>query len=993
MDMTALKPWYKIVTPREDLRDGRPLDASEFAVHLDQVRDGSAQEDYQNPERFLERTYLTRNLLALSSEVVRRLSGEKTGTSSVFNMATQFGGGKTHALTLLYHLAKNGTAAENWPGVSRIKEKAGIAGIPQAETAVFVGSEFDSVHGRGGDGTPLRKTPWGEIAYQLSGEEGFRMVEEHEKQMIAPAGDVIRKFLPQNRPCLILLDELMNYISRNRKSGLAGQFYNFIQNLSETVRGRDNAVLVASVPASELEMTAEDRSDYERFKKLLDRLGKAMIISAESETSEIIRRRLFEWDLRLQGSNGRVLLPREAERVCNEYADWVSEHRQQVPNWFADNAGDAFRATYPFHPMVLSVFERKWQELPRFQQTRGILRLLALWVADAYQKGFTGNLKDPLICPGSAPLEDENFRAAVFEQLGESRLEGALTTDICGRKESHAVRLDAEAVESIKKSRLHQKVASLIFFESNGGQSHTRQYASVPEIRMAVGNPFTDIGNVETALDALTDACYYLTAEKNRYRFTLKENLNKRFADRKANVKDQVMEELIRENIQKVFPPTRGIDRVFFPEKSSQIADKAVITFVILSPERSLQDDNGVKQLIESMSREHGKSARTYKSALIWVVAESSFLLKEEARSLIAWKDIADENLKLDDTRQRQLKVHLEKAAGNLKEAVWRSYKNLFLLDKDNSLRHIDLGMPTSSSAESVCKLILLHLQQTDEVQKSVSPRFLIRNWPPAFTEWSTRSVRDAFYASPLFPRLLNADAVKDMIARGVKEGHLACAGKTAGGEYFPFYYKKEIKAGDIDISEDLFIITAEEAEKHIKPPELAKMIISPSHTDLKPGQKQTFTVRGLDQFQRDFDIQNAVWTATGGTIDDRGVFHSDADMGHFTVKAQSGNITASASVSVREDSVAEGIKDFDPVPSENIQMPPARLSWSGEVEPLKWMNLYTKVLTKFVKNGSLKINVNFEAIPQNALDEQQTEEIKAALRELGLNDHMKIEQ
>ena len=45
----ALKPWYKVVTPREDLRDGRPLDASEFAVHLDHVRDGRAPADYQKP--------------------------------------------------------------------------------------------------------------------------------------------------------------------------------------------------------------------------------------------------------------------------------------------------------------------------------------------------------------------------------------------------------------------------------------------------------------------------------------------------------------------------------------------------------------------------------------------------------------------------------------------------------------------------------------------------------------------------------------------------------------------------------------------------------------------------------------------------------------------------------------------------------------------------------------------------------------------------------
>ena len=78
----ALKPWYKVVTPREDLREGKPLDAAEFAVHLDQVRDGRAPSDYQEPERFFERTYPTKSLTGLAAEVIRRLSGEKTETSS-----------------------------------------------------------------------------------------------------------------------------------------------------------------------------------------------------------------------------------------------------------------------------------------------------------------------------------------------------------------------------------------------------------------------------------------------------------------------------------------------------------------------------------------------------------------------------------------------------------------------------------------------------------------------------------------------------------------------------------------------------------------------------------------------------------------------------------------------------------------------------------------------------------------------------------------------
>src|SRR5260370_16651266 len=95
-----LHPWYKVVTPREDLRDGKPLDASEFAVHLDQVREGRAPKDYQKPDRFFQRTFLTKGLTDLASEVIRRLSVEKTQTSSVFNIPTQSAGRRTHALPL-----------------------------------------------------------------------------------------------------------------------------------------------------------------------------------------------------------------------------------------------------------------------------------------------------------------------------------------------------------------------------------------------------------------------------------------------------------------------------------------------------------------------------------------------------------------------------------------------------------------------------------------------------------------------------------------------------------------------------------------------------------------------------------------------------------------------------------------------------------------------------------------------------------------------------
>src|SRR6266699_5078679 len=118
-----LKPWYKVVTPREDLREGKPLDASEFAVHLDDVRNGSAPADCQKPDRFFGRTYLTKNLSALASQVMRRLSGERTETSAVFNLATQ---PRLYGACLSWSLAQTLSAFE--PGIS--DNNHWICGVP-----------------------------------------------------------------------------------------------------------------------------------------------------------------------------------------------------------------------------------------------------------------------------------------------------------------------------------------------------------------------------------------------------------------------------------------------------------------------------------------------------------------------------------------------------------------------------------------------------------------------------------------------------------------------------------------------------------------------------------------------------------------------------------------------------------------------------------------------------------------------------------------------
>ena len=104
----ALEPWYKVVLPRKEVREGRSFNPDEFAIALEQVVAGTAPADYCEPEAFFARTCFTRALREQAGMVLRRLAGETSNTAPVMTLVTQFGGGKTHTLTALYHLVTAG---------------------------------------------------------------------------------------------------------------------------------------------------------------------------------------------------------------------------------------------------------------------------------------------------------------------------------------------------------------------------------------------------------------------------------------------------------------------------------------------------------------------------------------------------------------------------------------------------------------------------------------------------------------------------------------------------------------------------------------------------------------------------------------------------------------------------------------------------------------------------------------------------------------------
>jgi hypothetical protein len=979
--MAKLKPWYDVVELREDLRDNRPLDASEFAVHLDQIRDGRAPKDYTDPRRFFDRTHITGSLLDLAAQVVRRLSGIQIETSAVFNMATQFGGGKSHSLTALYHLGKNGDRAKSWNGVSKILAKAGVPTVPEAAVAVFMGKEFDSLNGRGGGDEPLRKTPWGEIAWQLGGAKSFAAVEQHEREFIEPKGDAIRAMLPKDRPALILMDEIISYVSTYRAKGYGGRLYNFLDCLAETARGEKNVAVVVSVPASELEYTAADIADEARFKKMLDRLGKAILMSADTDMAEIIRRRLFEW-------HG---MPDEGRKTAAAYAEWAVEHAQELTGFDADTAHQRFVAAYPFHPSVLSVFERKWQSLPHFQRTRGILRLLALWVAHNHQEEHRKASREPLITLGLAPLDNPTFRAALFEQLGSDKLEIPVTTDIVGKGDAHGARLDKEAADAIKKAQLHRKVATTIFFESNGGMTQARADATVPEIKTGVFGPDANTADLDHVLEGLASTCYYLNWERNRYRFGLSPNLNQILVSRRGAVQAKTIDDRIRQQTQKLFDKhtveaSRHVDRKCFPTRSNDVPNRPALTLVVFGLDAPAQEKK-TAELMESIVRDCGASGRTFKSALIFAAPDAGETVRDAARNLLAWEDIDDDEdtkKRVDEAQLKLLQRNLANARRDLDEAIFRSYRHVHLLGKDNKLRPIDLGQITSSAAASIVELILRELERGDEITSGVSPSKLIKNWPPALTEWSTKAARDAFYSSPQLPRLLNPDSIKRTICDGVTQGLLGYASKDAAGRLKLEKFEESLFDADVEISDDMFILKAEDAQKLKEPPRLAQLAVRPEHVTLKASEQAAFTCSGLDQYGQTFATPAVTWTATGGNITTAGVYTAGETAGRHIARARADGHEAIAEVWIKaaEDHPAQ-LGEDDRVAPPGQQL----LRWSGTVPPQKWMNFYTKVLTRFASSPNLKLEVSFEVPVERDQAQSKADDTRSGLKELGLND------
>src|SRR4051812_39031284 len=135
----GVRSWRDVVEPHEDVASGN-FQLAEFAADFREVHAGTAQPEYGDPVEFFRRTYLTRGLRTLLTQTMRRLNG--VGGDPVVDLMTTFGGGKTHSLLAVYHLAGHGRL-DDLAGMRELAKDIRIESMPtDVARAVVIGNDF-----------------------------------------------------------------------------------------------------------------------------------------------------------------------------------------------------------------------------------------------------------------------------------------------------------------------------------------------------------------------------------------------------------------------------------------------------------------------------------------------------------------------------------------------------------------------------------------------------------------------------------------------------------------------------------------------------------------------------------------------------------------------------------------------------------------------------------------------------------------------------------
>lgn len=646
----GLRPWREIVTPHPDVASGR-YQLAEFAADLHQVWRGEAADEYGDRTEFFRRTFLTDGLTRLLVGATERLAG--IGGDPVVELQTNFGGGKTHSLIALYHLAAGGAVGE-LPGVDEALGELGMDTLVPAHRAVLVGQMVSPGKPQvKPDGTEVR-TLWGELAWQLGGADAFALVAKDDAEGTNP-GQVLVDLLRRFSPCLILIDEWVAYARQlyGRDGLAAGSFdaqFTFAQALTEAVRSVPNALLVVSIPASDIEVGGEGgREALLRLKNVIGRMESAWRPASAEEGFEIVRRRLFET---ISGDEAH----RQRDAVIDAFAKLYRAEAGEFPSGVGEARYRARMASsYPLHPALFDCLYEDWSTLETFQRTRGVLRLMAKVIHELWERQDAGLL----IMPAGVPLDSADVRSELTQYL-EPGWEPVVASDVDGPN-SVPLQLDRDNPALMRYSAT-RRVARTIYLGS--APTHGAANRGIDDLSIKLGcvQPGESPATFGDALRRLSGAATYLYVDGQRYWYSTQQSVTRLAQDRAAShfTEDDVDGEIRRR--LRADRQQGDFARVHWAASGpSDVPDEPETRLVVLGPEHEhtpKTEGSPARTAAAEIMAARAGGDRLYSNMLVFLAADRTRLveLRQAVRQWLAWRSIHEEQDALNlDAFQRKL--------------------------------------------------------------------------------------------------------------------------------------------------------------------------------------------------------------------------------------------------------------------------------------------------------------------------------------------------
>ncbi len=618
--------------------------------------------DYADPVEFFKRTYLTEGLRDLVGRAVRRLSGDDNA-SPVINLQTNFGGGKTHSMLSLWHIAAGLPVGQFPQETQELLFSSGYTGKKINRVAI-VGNHLSPSGVAKPDGTYVN-TVWGELAWQLGGADAYALVAKADVDR-TPPGQALHELLAAYSPAVILIDEWVAYArSLVGRDDLAGGTFDdqftFAQSLTEAVKGASGVLLAISIPASE----SGDDSDrsvvgnaeevggahgleaLKRLQNVVRRVADQWRPASPTEAYHIVKQRLFTQP------DGAALAAIGA--TARAYVEMYRKYTDDFPREARDSAyEDRIKRTYPIHPELFDTLYEEWSSLERFQRTRGVLRLMstvihALW---------TGEDASPLIMPGSIPLATANVNAELTQYLQDS-WKTIIDADVDG-PHSEPARIDKDKPLFGQRS-LTKRLARTVFFGAAPtiAPGATSKGIATQRVFLGTAIPGDVPGNFHAALTQLGDRATYFYSGSGKYWYDLQANITRTAKDQAERLhKEDVWVEIVR-RLQ-----GQGRTRGDFagvhvgPEFHADIPDVDEARLVILHPKVSHRrgGESAAKEFAHKATEQRGSASRTHRNMLVFLAADEARLeeLDNATRDYLGWTHVLANETDLDLTQNQK---------------------------------------------------------------------------------------------------------------------------------------------------------------------------------------------------------------------------------------------------------------------------------------------------------------------------------------------------